>query len=175
MAMLSQIQYPEFDLTEIINGEEIVGPSPFSYHQQIVFDFGLYLRLYVDTLGLGRVYISPLDVIFEEGVNVLQPDIIFIKKENLAIAQDWIRGVPDLVVEVVSKGSVSKDMATKKDIYQKYQVPEYWIIIPAMEAVQVFVLEDGVYRLHSFAEGEGRVRSMVVEGFELDIKKLLQP
>ncbi|MBF0549918.1 MAG: Uma2 family endonuclease [Deltaproteobacteria bacterium] len=174
MTMLSQIQYPEFDLTEIINGEKMGRPSPFRDHQEIVLNFGYYLRLYVDDLGLGRVYISPLDVIFEEGVNVLQPDIIFIKKENTAIEQDWIRGVPDLVVEVVSKGSVSKDMATKKDIYQKYHVPEYWIIIPAMEAVQVFVLEDGVYRLHSFAEGEGRVRSLVVEGFELDIKQLLQ-
>ncbi|MBF0523615.1 MAG: Uma2 family endonuclease [Deltaproteobacteria bacterium] len=175
MDLLSQPRYPEFDLTEMINGEEIMGPSPFLYHQQIVSNLYLYLRLYVDAQDLGKVYISPLDVIFEEKVNVLQPDVIFIKKENLAIGRDWIRGVPDLVAEVVSKGTVVRDTVTKKEIYLKYQVPEYWIIMPEMESVEVFVLEKAGYELFSAAEIEGLVRSRVVDGFEIDIKKLLQP
>ncbi|MBF0475956.1 MAG: Uma2 family endonuclease [Deltaproteobacteria bacterium] len=170
---LSNLTVPAFDLTEIINGEEVMGPSPFRDHQKVVLKLARYMLQFVEEWDLGEVYISPLDVIFEEKVNILQPDVIFIKKENLSIARDWIRGVPDLVAEVVSKGRVARDTITKKDIYQKYQVPEYWIIIPELELVEIFVLEQGVYRLFSVAEGEGTVKSAIIDGFELDIKRLL--
>ena len=37
-----------------------------------------------------------------------------------------IRGVPDLLIEIVSSGSVSRDTVEKYAIYEKYGVKEYW-------------------------------------------------
>jgi Uma2 family endonuclease len=163
-----------FDLTEIINGEETMGPSPFRKHQKILNKINIMLSFYIENKDIGEVFISPLDVILEENINRLQPDLIFIKKENLVIAQDWIRGVPDAVFEVVSEGSVTRDIIIKKDIYKKYKVPEYWIIIPDLNTVEVFIIENNEYKLFSYAEVTGIVKSKIIDGFEINIEKIFK-
>jgi len=164
----------DFDLSEIINGEEVMSPSPFINHQKIVSKIFLEISKFLEKNNLGGIYISPLDVIFEKDFNRLQPDLIFISKENSEILQDWIRGVPDMVVEVISKSSFKYDTVIKKDIYEKYGVNEFWLVIPDMEVIEVFVLEDAKYKLFSSAEGQGAVKSKVLSGFEFDIAKILK-
>ncbi|MBF0344346.1 MAG: Uma2 family endonuclease [Nitrospirae bacterium] len=160
---------PDFDLTEIINGVEVMGPSPFGKHQDISQNINRLLVNYVHKNKLGKVFYSPLDVILKEGMQKLQPDLLFIKKENMAIFQDWIRGVPDMVCEIVSKGSHTKDTLTKKEIYERYKVPEYWIILPEFETIEVLIIEGDKYKLFSTSEGEGIVKSKVIEGLEIDV------
>ncbi|KJR41762.1 restriction endonuclease [Candidatus Magnetoovum chiemensis] len=169
--MIEQIT-PDFDLTEIINGEEIMSPSPFRKHQKIIVRMTLILGSYITSKKLGEFLTSPLDVILAEGKNRLQPDLLFIKKENSAIEQDWIRGVPDMVCEIVSKGSHKKDTLIKKDIYEYYKVPEYWIVIPELETIEILVIDNDKYRIYSSAEGEGVVKSKVIEGLEINIKDI---
>lgn len=156
----------DFDLTEIINGEEIMGPSPFDRHQDIVFNIADVIRRHVRANNLGKVYLSPLDVIFEEGINRFQPDILFIRKENMSIVQGWIRGVPDMVCEIISPLSYERDTEVKKAIYEKYRVPEYWIVMPELQEVQIFTIEGDKYKLHFFAAFEGVVTSKVIEGLQ---------
>ena len=160
----------DFDLTEIINGVEVMSPSPFRIHQRIFQNLNRIIDNYVYKNKLGEVYSSPLDVILEEKLNRLQPDLLFIKKDNMAIAQEWIRGVPDMVCEIVSKGTYKRDTITKKDIYERYQVPEYWIVIPELQTIEIFTIENDKYTVFSYAEGEGVVASKVIEELIVDIK-----
>ncbi|WP_040333446.1 Uma2 family endonuclease [Candidatus Magnetobacterium casense] len=164
----------DFDLTEIINGVEVMGPSPFRKHQNISWNLNDILSQHIKKYKSGKVYYSPLDVILKEGEQRLQPDLLFIGKDNMAIMQDWIRGVPDMVCEIVSKGSHAKDTVTKKEIYEAFRVPEYWIVIPELETIEVFTIEGDTYKLYSVAEGEGVVRSKVIEGLEVDIRGVFQ-
>ncbi|MBF0607480.1 MAG: Uma2 family endonuclease [Candidatus Magnetobacterium sp. LHC-1] len=161
-------------MTEIINGVEVMGPSPFAMHQNISWNLNDIISQYVKKHKLGKVFYSPLDVILKEGQQRLQPDILFIRRENMAIVQDWIRGVPDMVCEIVSKGSHGKDTVTKKKIYEDFRVPEYWIVIPELETIEVFTIEGDIYELFSLAEGEGVVRSKVIEGLEFDVKDVFE-
>ncbi|KJU84155.1 restriction endonuclease [Candidatus Magnetobacterium bavaricum] len=137
----------DFDLTEIINAVEVMSPSPFERHQHIVLNLYDIISPYVRRNKLGRLYPSPLDVILKEGEQRLQPDLLFIRKDNMAIVQDWIRGVPDMVCEIVSKGSVGKDTITKRDIYERFRVPEYWIVLPEFETIEVLTIEGDRYSL----------------------------
>lgn len=162
----------DLDLTEIINGEEVMGPSPFGKHQRIVFNLASIMRQYVVENDLGEVFLSPLDVIFEDSTNRLQPDIIFIRKANMAIFQDWIRGVPDMVCEVVSPGTYRKDTAVKREIYERYRVAEYWIVIPELLTFEILTLEDNKYITHSVAELEGVVESKVIDGLKVNIRDI---
>jgi Uma2 family endonuclease len=123
---------------------------------------------------VGKICVSPLDVIFEDAINRLQPDILFIRKENMAIFQDWVRGVPDMVCEIVSPGTYKKDTAIKKEIYERYRVPEYWIVIPELRTIEILVIENDRYRTHSIAELDGVVTSKVIEGLEVDIKDIFE-
>ncbi|KJU82776.1 restriction endonuclease [Candidatus Magnetobacterium bavaricum] len=162
----------DFDLTEIINGVEVMGPSPFGRHQSISSNIYDLIRQHIKKTKTGKVFYSPLDVILKEGQQRLQPDILFIRKENSAIMQDWIRGVPDMVCEIVSKGSHVKDTITKKDIYERYKVPEFWIVFPELETIEVFTIEEDRFKLFSAAEGEGMVKSKVIEGLEIDVREV---
>ncbi|QWR76890.1 Uma2 family endonuclease [Candidatus Magnetomonas plexicatena] len=164
----------DLDLTEIINGEEILGPSPFLRHQYVVLNLTYIIHHYVKKNDLGRLHISPLDVIFEEGVNRLQPDILFIKKENSHIGQDWVRGVPDMVCEVISSGSYEKDTEVKKAIYEKYKVPEYWIVMPELQTIEILTIEGDKYKLHSFAALEGVVKSKIIEGLAVNVNDIFE-
>ncbi|WP_420263571.1 Uma2 family endonuclease [Candidatus Magnetominusculus dajiuhuensis] len=166
----------DLDLTEIINGEEVVSPIPFTKHQRIISNLFRIIDRHVEANKLGKVYLAPLDVIFEEGVNRLQPDILFIRKENAAIEQDWIRGVPDIVCEVVSAWSYKKDMVVKRAIYEKYKVPEYWIIVSELLAIEVLTIEGDRYRTFSIGdiEGDGLVTSKVIEGLQVNIKDVFE-
>ncbi|WP_420264509.1 Uma2 family endonuclease [Candidatus Magnetominusculus dajiuhuensis] len=159
----------DLDLTEIINGEEIMGPSPFGRHQDVAANLFDIMRQHVRKNHLGKLLFSPLDVIFEEGINRLQPDILFIRKENMGIFQDWIRGVPDMVCEIISPGSFEKDTEVKKAIYEKYRVPEYWVVIPELQTVEVLTIENDRYKKHCIAELEGTVTSKVIEGLQINV------
>ncbi len=44
----------------------------------------------------------PFDVHLPSG-DIVERDILFVAKGNLGIVQDWIRGTPDLVVDVLSQ------------------------------------------------------------------------
>ncbi|MEO5358595.1 MAG: Uma2 family endonuclease [Nitrospirae bacterium YQR-1] len=151
-----------------------MGPSPFGRHQDISIKIVKKILFYLEKHDLGKVYYSPLDIIFEDGVNRLQPDILFIKKENMSIFQDWVRGVPDMVCEIVSSGTYDKDTEVKKDIYERYKVPEYWIVMPEVKTVEILTIENGKYKLHSIAAFEGVVTSKVIEGLQVDIKDIFE-
>ena len=63
---------------------------------------------------------------------------------------DWrrgINGVPDMVVEVLSKSTKKKDVTIKKDLYEAQGVREYWIVDPWARSVAVYLLRDGKYFL----------------------------
>ncbi|WP_420265483.1 Uma2 family endonuclease [Candidatus Magnetominusculus dajiuhuensis] len=164
----------DLDLTEIINGEEVVGPSPFSKHQRIAVRLFTMMYRHIEQENIGFIYFSPLDVIFEEGINRVQPDILFIRKDNAAIIQDWIRGVPDMVCEIISPGSYDMDVSVKKAIYEKYGVPEYWVVLPDFRAIEVLIIDNDKYVRHSYAELEGVVTSKAIEGLQVNIKDVFE-
>lgn len=180
----------DFDLTEIINGEEVMTPSPLWIHQIICDNLFRKIDRHVEQTGLGRLSSSPLDVIFEEGTNRIQPDLLFIRKEHMPVViTDWVRVVPDMVCEVVSTshsihpqgwmriettGTYRRDTITKKEIYEKYGVPEYWIVIPELKIVEVFTIEEGKYTLFSYAESEGVVTSKVIDGLQVDLRDIFE-
>ncbi|MEO5359521.1 MAG: Uma2 family endonuclease [Nitrospirota bacterium] len=165
----------DLDLTEIINGEEVVTPSPSWIHQEISANLFRKIDAHVEQKGLGRVYYSPLDVIFEDGTNRLQPDLLFICKKNRpAVITDWVRITPDMVCEIVSPGSYDRDVSAKKAIYEKYGVSEYWVVLPDFRAVEVLIINNAKYVRHSYAELEGIVTSKVIEGLQVNIKDIFE-
>jgi Uma2 family endonuclease len=92
---------PEGVRAELIDGELIMSPSPRPFHQDVVGNIFALLRQFALSRHLGRVYVAPLDVHLPSG-DVVEPDVLFISSENLNIVKDWIRGAPDLVIEVIS-------------------------------------------------------------------------
>ena len=167
----------EFDLSQILNGVTVMAPNPFGFHQNIISNLVLLIGNHAKLHKSGKILTSPLDVIFEEGYNVLQPDLIYIKKENMFIfdSNGHIHGVPDLLIEIISASLVSRDTVEKFKIYEKYGVGEYWIVFPEQKVIEVFVLKDGKYSLLCSTENsEGIVTSIVLQNLKFNVADVFE-
>lgn len=157
---------------ELWNGEIIMSPTPNPTHQDIVFNFARRLRDFVDAKKLGRVFLSPLDVILSPH-RVVQPDVFFISKSRLGLVTDRVRCAPDLAVEVISKGRRRRDRVDKKDLYEQFAVREYWIIDPEAQTIEVFALEKGAFKLAARAEHGETAASKLFPGFTVAWSQLV--
>ena len=124
---------------EIIDGEHYVTPSPNLRHQQLVgrlyVEIAIYLRAQPSA---GQVFLSPLDVVLSH-YDVVEPDLLFVAGDQAAIMTDKnIQGPPALVVEVLSKSSRKRDAQTKRRLFERTGVREYWLVDPELDVVQVF-------------------------------------
>lgn len=158
-------QFQDYNLSQIINGKEITLISPEIHHQKISKRLFKIIDGYVERRELGEVYYGPLDVIFEENKNRVQPDLIYISKENSEIAEnEWIRGTPELLVEIVSKDTFHLDTVEKKLLYEKFGVKEYWIVFPEQKTVEIYFLRDLHFELFSNASGDEILASRLLAG-----------
>jgi len=88
----------------------------------------------------GEVFIGPLDV-FLDDVNVYQPDVFFVSEQRRSIVTDHgIEGAPDLIVETLSPTTARYDKGSKRKIYARHGVREFWLVDPETRAIQVYLL-----------------------------------
>ena len=94
---------------EIIEGNLLMAPAPDTRHQDWVGELHLLFQAHVKKRKLGKVLLSPVDVVLDQE-NTVQPDLVFVAKPNLGVIQHRaIFGAPDLLVELVSASSVRRD------------------------------------------------------------------
>lgn len=157
---------------EIIDGELLMAPAPDTWHQSWIGDLYDLLRKHVLRNQLGKVFMSPVDVVLNQE-NTVQPDIVFIAEVNVGMIQRRaIFGVPDLLVEIVSPSSVRRDRYDKRELYARFGVKEYWIGDPANKALEILTLKSGTYELHCSAEEKGRIASLLLPGLEFDVGEI---
>jgi Uma2 family endonuclease len=83
---------------------------------------------------------------FFSKLNILQPDILFVKNENLnKFKKDGFYGTPDLIIEILSPSTSNLDFGEKKLVYEEYGVHEYFIVDPNSKSVDSYFLNDRVY------------------------------
>lgn len=124
---------------EIIDGEHYVTPSPNTRHQVLVgrlhFEIERFLRQHPAT---GRVFVAPFDVLFTRW-DVVEPDLLFLASDQLEILTDKnVQGAPALVVEILSPGTRKTDEQTKRRLFDRGGVREYWLVDPELDLVKVF-------------------------------------
>jgi Uma2 family endonuclease len=129
---------------ELIDGELYVTPAPRLKHQRVASNLAGHLFMYLRERPLGRVYSAPVDVVFND-TNVVEPDILYIsrEREERQATERYLRGAPDLVVEILSPSTKYVDFGVKLHLYERFGVPEYWIIDPEEENTKIYRLEGG--------------------------------
>ena len=159
--------------TEYINGEIVMAPTPTVFHQVLLFSMSVALDKFVREQGLGRLFISPLDVVLPSG-EVVQPDIFLLstKEAERALSAKRVYGAPLFAVEILSPGSITHDTITKRNLYERNGVREYWIVDPKTKGIAQLVLRKKHYVLTELAEDE-TIRGAVLAGFEMKVGELL--
>lgn len=158
---------------ELWDGELIMGDAPTPKHQASVGELFVALRNFAKVNKAGRVFPSLIDVVLSQR-RVVQPDIVFVSTAKQSIIQDAIRGVPDLVVEIISTGSWRRDTIDKRALYQQYGVQEYWIVDPETATVEVLILKDGEFQLLGRFGKTQSARSVLLKGFKIRVADILE-
>jgi len=124
---------------EIIDGVHYVTPSPSVRHQLI--GGRLYLAIgnhLVAHPEQGRVFYAPCDVVFSF-FDVVEPDLLVVAGDQFGIMTEAnVQGAPAIVIEVLSPKTRKVDLVTKRGLFERGGVREYWIVDPKAEVVKVF-------------------------------------
>jgi Uma2 family endonuclease len=164
----------EFMWTEWIDGE-VVAMTPVGRDHQKVAGFLLsLLRVYVEHHRLGEVLFEPFQMKTGPDLPGRAPDIMFVGEGRLSHLKDnYLDGPADLVVEIASPASASRDRGAKFREYETGGVREYWVIDPVRRQAEFYVRgEDACY--HRAACPDGVYRSVVLGGLWLDPRWLWQ-
>lgn len=158
---------------EFINGE-IVYHSPVVKKHNVATKRAMkLLDTYVEEHDLGFVGVEKILTSFTR--NDYEPDVCFFNnKKARNFKPDQLKfPVPDLAIEVLSKGkrAQERDRKIKFEDYEKHGVSEYWMIDPDDESIEQFVLEKGKYRL-IIKSGDGHITSYAVKGFIIPIRAI---
>lgn len=109
---------------------------------------------------MGEILISPCDVYLSDDTSVVQPDILFVKKENKGlITKKGIMGPPDLVIEILSTNK-DHDQSKKFELYQSNGFDEYLMVDPDSKEVWHYILENGKYVEHPSSAGALQLESL---------------
>jgi Uma2 family endonuclease len=140
------VQFPDDGKRhEVIEGDHYMTPAPRRKHQRASGRLFVALTGFVAPRRLGEVFATPFDVVLSDE-NVVQPDLLFVSAARAAIVtEDNIQGAPDLIIEILSESSRKKDEVTKRKLYERFGVLEYWVVDPELELVKIFKLAQQKY------------------------------
>lgn len=161
---------------ELIDGEHQVTPAPAPKHQWIAARLTRFLDGFVSEQRLGRVLPAPLDVILSEA-DVVQPDLVFLATSSLErIGEKNVRGAPELVVEILSEATRRRDEITKRHLYERHGVEEYWIVDPVLETVKVYRRREGRFERAAelSVEAGDRLATPLLPGLEIDLAAVFE-
>ena len=175
------LSWPEGERWELIDGVAYdMSPAPSREHQDIAGALFVLFKNYLKGKGC-RAYTAPFDVRLPGGFKadedvdtVVQPDIsVFCDEKKLD--ERGGNGAPDLVVEILSPTTASKDLKEKFMLYERAGVREYWVADPANKTLTAFILgDDGTYARGVVYAGKDVLKTSLFEGLEIKMEEVFE-
>ena len=156
---------------EWVGGEVQVVPPASRTHQDLGAFLLIIFRFWVRKYDLGVVLQPPFQMRLHPPVNRgREPDLIFVAREHLdRLRQTYLDGPADLVVEITSPESLSRDRGDKFVEYEQAGIPEYWLLDRERQQAEFYQLgADGRYRA-ALSGSSGEYESPVLRGLRLPV------
>ncbi len=168
---------------ELINGTPyMMSPAPKRIHQDVELNLSSILHNFLRGKPC-KVYIAPFDVVLtDEKVigkennlidTVVQPDISVICDES-KLDDAGCKGAPDFIVEILSQSTAEHDAITKKQIYEKNGVKEYWLVDTWTKSIRVYLLKNEVYGFAKCYELNMEIEVKTLKGLKIKLKDIFE-
>lgn len=140
---------------EVIDGALSMTPPPLYGHQYASTSLVALIWPHVQRHELGQIVTAPVGVVLDDE-NGVQPDLVFVSRDRLhIISERGIEGAPDLVVEILSRRTQSRDRGVKMKRYAAAGVRYYWIVVPRTRSIEEYRLTlSGYERIGSHGPGD---------------------
>jgi Uma2 family endonuclease len=165
-----------FSRYELIGGEIIVSSAPRFFLQLLATRIVVEFSKYLEKNPIGEILTTP-GLIFSDYDGVI-PDLVFITHEKideiLNEKDEKFHGAPEIVIEILSPGRVNarRDLQIKRELYEIFQVPEYWVVNPFEKEIVVFRRSDGDLSQDRIYRESEILTTPVLPRFKLKIKNL---
>ncbi|HZR15973.1 MAG TPA: Uma2 family endonuclease [Verrucomicrobiae bacterium] len=125
---------------ELLNGRLIMSPVPAN-HGAICVRLILLIGAFVQRHKLGEVYDSSTGFRTSESI-LLSPDVSFVSKATLKKVfrgpDKFLRGAPDLAIEVLSPSDRTQLIHKKLDLYFEHGTRLVWIVNWKLHQVHIY-------------------------------------
>ena len=172
------VRFPDDGLRhELIDGEHYATPAPNTRHQAILGQLYLVIGNWLEAHPIGRVFFAPFDVV-ASNFDIVEPDLLYLSHARASdvLTPKHIRGVPELVVEIASKGTRKRDETIKRQLYERCGVTEYWVVDPALDVVRVYRRADKYFGPPvEFSRGAGHtLTTMLLPDLEIALTRIFR-
>lgn len=165
---------PHFELLDGCLKEK---PEAAVWHDILLFDLLRFLGNYIDARSLGKLVgaTTPLRISAYHG---RKPDIFFIPKSLYSlVGKNVFRGIPPLVIEILSPSNEREDRIQKKREYASLGVSQYWIVDFPRRQIEVYQLREQPnmardYVLAETVSGDAVFRPSFFPGLEIPLAKI---
>lgn len=157
---------------EFINGEIIIHSPVKKRHWNVSDLLSRLMSYYASMKKIGRV--GTEKVMISLSRNDYEPDICFFSVEKTADFTDdqVLFPAPDFIVEILSKKTAALDRGIKKTDYAAHGVREYWIVDPAKQRIEQYILptgSDAYFPAKKYQWGE-EIESIAIPGFKIPVQ-----
>lgn len=126
---------------ELIDGVIVLmSPKPRIEHAIVADNITTIFKNYLKGKPC-RAFSDGVDVYLDDK-NHFVPDCMIICNKDI-IKRNYVKGAPDLVVEILSPSTAKNDRTKKKDAYAKAGVKEYWIVDIGAKSIEVYLNYEG--------------------------------
>ena len=161
---------------ELVGGEIIVSTAPRFIHQLLSMRVMREFFKTFEKNPTGEI-LPTIGLIFSEFDGVI-PDLIYISHERIKEILDEedgkFYGAPEIVIEILSPGKANakRDLQIKRELFEIYKVPKYWVVNPFEKEVSVFKFAENKLKLVKiYAENE-ILETDDLPDFQLNLEKL---
>ncbi len=185
------LEYLEADLEAdgrfrlLSNGEVVELPPEDESNTFIADELAYALKQVVTNRRLVKTYSTEIQVhpIGDQRLS-RAPDVMVLQPHALELMAEFKKGAilfgmpaPVFVAEVVSPGSersdnYRRDYEWKRQQYEWWQIPEYWIIDRHRQTVTVLMLSDGIYG-ETIYQDSAVIDSFVFPSLRVSLRQLL--
>lgn len=155
--------------TEWVAGSvEVYEMSTSRKHAELLGFLHVLFMFFMAKNKRGKIYLSDFPMYISENEPAHEPDLMIVLQENQErVHPTYLEGPADLVLEIISPESVARDRGNKFVEYERFGVPEYWLIDPIREIAMVYKRnEQGIYQEIPL-DSQGRLNSKILAGFAI--------
>lgn len=158
---------------EFIDGDIYLLDTPTVFHQRVLGE--LFVQFHQWFKGQKcRPVLAPFDITLRrspDDISLVQPDLMVLcDLEEKLDPKGYYRGVPTLVVEIVSESTHRKDLIKKMDLYLSTGVEEYWVANPLNREISVYHFKENNISQNATYKGKERAVSFHFGGLEVSLE-----
>jgi Uma2 family endonuclease len=161
---------------DYVNGEAIEVNRPSVKHQYLLIRLASRLMEYVESRQQGLV-VGDCNLELPNG-NIYAPDILYLSPRNLGAydrATGYVRGAPDLVVEILSPSTADYDRVQKMGDYAACGVPWVWLVDQETLRVEEYQWTPDGYLLRQAVDAQTPFRPRLFPDLSLQMAAFTPP